>query len=112
MHVFSTLRRQWAPSPPLIYFPWHHLMQHGISKFRSLCCSGDCSPVCQPYAETVRVAPGGELYMADKRGYMWRAVEGHMDARPLAHLGPGRPLGFDFDSAGNVYIAMAGAVGN
>jgi len=66
-------------------------------------------------AESVAVAEDGSLYMLDKFGYVWRAPKtsegGYTkDKEPLAHLGPGRPLGFHFDAEGNLIVCDAGAV--
>lgn len=81
-------------------------------------------------SESVAVRPGGsgDLVMCDRYGYVWRATktknsekskegkekdeEGYaLDARPLAHLGAGRPLGFHFDAAGNLLACMSGGSG-
>ena len=81
-------------------------------------------------SESVAVRPGGrgssgddDLVMCDRYGYVWRATkvekrggkdEGEeyaLDARPLAHLGAGRPLGFHFDAAGNLLVCRSGGSG-
>lgn len=61
------------------------------------------------------MAEDGSLYMLDKFGYVWRAPKtsagGYTkDKESLAHLGPGRPLGFHFDAKGNLIVCNAGAV--
>lgn len=66
-------------------------------------------------AETVAVADDGALWTADKYGALRRAapVKGggyEWDSTPVAWLGPGRPLGFELDAAGDVIVCMAGAV--
>ena len=66
-------------------------------------------------SESVAVAPDGTLVMCDKYGWVWEAAfEGggalpFLATAPVAHLGPGRPLGFHHDAAGNLYVCMAGA---
>jgi hypothetical protein len=57
------------------------------------------------------VAPDGSLYMLDKFGYMFKAERSPtqrfnytLQPGPVAYVGPGRPLGFHFDSAGNLII--------
>ena len=75
-------------------------------------------------SESVAVRPGGsgDLVMCDRYGYVWRATKANeseksegggyvLDARPLAHLGAGRPLGFHFDAAGNLLACMSGGSG-
>lgn len=69
-------------------------------------------------SESVAVAPNGrDLVMCDRYGYVWRAKrsssgdEYELDARPLAHLGAGRPLGFHFDSDGSLLACMSGGSG-
>ena len=66
-------------------------------------------------AESVTVAPDGALIMCDKFGYVWRAAptkRGGFDLmpKPVAHLGAGRPLGFQFDADRKLVVCMAGAV--
>ena len=66
-------------------------------------------------AETVAVAADGALWTADKYGALRRAAPAAgggyaLDAAPVAWLGPGRPLGFELDAAGDVIVCMAGAV--
>ena len=61
------------------------------------------------------MAPDGALVMCDKFGYVWQAAptkRGGFDLGrvPVAHLGPGRPLGFAFDAEGLLVACMAGAV--
>ena len=82
-------------------------------------------------SESVALHPNGEdLVMCDRYGYVWRASPRKekkersgsfssssspsgddylLDERPLAHLGPGRPLGFDFDSHANLLVCMSGS---
>lgn len=53
--------------------------------------------------------------MLDKLGYVWRAPANSggsydLERQPLAHLGPGRPLGFHFDADGNLIVCNSGAV--
>ena len=66
------------------------------------------------------VAPNGTLVMCDKFGFVWHAEEavkkgsgGSSFSPPsrIAHLGPGRPLGFHHDAAGNLLVCMAGGGG-
>ena len=66
-------------------------------------------------AESVAVARDGSLWMLDKFGFVWRAPEDGrgsyaLEKEPLAQLGPGRPLGFHFDRAGNLLVCNSGAV--
>ena len=61
------------------------------------------------------LAADGFLWMLDKFGYVWRAPEDGkgsyaMESRPIAQLGPGRPLGFDFDEEGNLIVCNSGSV--
>lgn len=66
-------------------------------------------------AESVAVAADGALWTADRYGAVRRAAR-VLDGRyvlqeaPIAHLGPGRPLGFEFDAAGDLIVCVAGAV--
>lgn len=66
-------------------------------------------------SESVAVAPDGTMVMCDKFGWVWEAKAAAgtgvptLARAPLAHLGPGRPLGFHHDAAGNLYVCMAGA---
>jgi hypothetical protein len=67
---------------------------------------------CAPSAESVTIAPDGSFIMLDKYGMVWRATESspgnfHLDPKPLAHLGSGRPLGAAFDKQGNLIICDA-----
>jgi hypothetical protein len=41
-----------------------------------------------------------------------RVLDGRyvLQEAPIAHLGPGRPLGFEFDAAGDLIVCVAGAV--
>lgn len=68
------------------------------------------------------VAPNGTLVMCDRYGFVWHAdavAPGGKagpagPARPprrIAHLGPGRPLGFHHDGDGNLLVCMAGGAG-
>ena len=51
----------------------------------------------------------GVLYMLDKFGIVFRSKDKRTLER-LAFLGPGRPLGFHFDKAGNLLVCNAGTV--
>jgi len=71
-------------------------------------------------SESVAVAPNGTLVMCDRAGFVWHAdapTAGGLEAaafsapRRIAHLGPGRPLGFHHDRAGNLLVCMAGGAG-
>ncbi len=61
------------------------------------------------------MAADGALWTADRYGAVRRAAR-VLDGRyvlqeaPIAHLGPGRPLGFEFDAAGDLIVCVAGAV--
>ncbi len=61
------------------------------------------------------VGPDGTLYMLDKFGYLLKAAKQGsnytLQPSPAAYVGPGRPLGFHFDAAGNLIIADAPKVG-
>lgn len=66
-------------------------------------------------AESVALARDGSLWMLDKFGFVWRAPEDGqgsyaLEKEPLAQLGPGRPLGFDFDEQGNLIVCNSGSV--
>lgn len=67
---------------------------------------------CFKCAESVTVCPDGHLVMIDKYGAV-RAAPKHpdsstqLDPEPIAHLGPGRPLGFTFDAEENVVVCDA-----
>lgn len=66
-------------------------------------------------SESVALAKDGSLWMLDKFGFVWRAPEDGkgsyaLEKQPLAQLGPGRPLGFDFDEAGNLIVCNSGSV--
>ena len=61
------------------------------------------------------MAADGALWTADKYGALRRAAPAkgggyEWDPTPVAWLGPGRPLGFELDAAGDVIVCMAGAV--
>ncbi|CAL5229353.1 g12664 [Coccomyxa viridis] len=65
-------------------------------------------------SESVALARDGSLWMLDKYGYVWRAPEDGkgsyaLEKEPLAQLGPGRPLGFDFDKQGNLIVCNSGS---
>ncbi|CAK0787144.1 hypothetical protein CVIRNUC_010360 [Coccomyxa viridis] len=65
-------------------------------------------------SESVALAADGSLWMLDKFGYVWRAPEDGkgsyaMESKPIAQLGPGRPLGFDFDEEGNLIVCNSGS---
>ena len=69
------------------------------------------SPSLFAPAESVAVAPDGTLWMLDKWGYAWTATasaaaEGgyQLSPEPVAYIGPGRPLGFHHDAAGNLLV--------
>jgi len=72
-------------------------------------------------SESVAVAPNGTLVMCDRAGFVWHAEKrkGSDEAaassfsppRRVAHLGPGRPLGFHHDHDGNLLVCMAGGGG-
>jgi hypothetical protein len=57
------------------------------------------------------MAPDGRFIMLDRYGAVKEAREqgGAMvlQPRPIAHLGPGRPLGAQFDAHGNLVICDA-----
>jgi len=59
-------------------------------------------------SESVAVSEDGVLYMLDKFGVVFRSKDKRSLER-LAFLGPGRPLGFHFDKAGNLLICNAGS---
>ncbi|KAG2433903.1 hypothetical protein HXX76_008256 [Chlamydomonas incerta] len=68
-------------------------------------------------SETVTVSPEGNLTLVDKYGYVYEAEpaagvpgavfpnEWALDLPAAYYVGPGRPLGFHHDSAGNLIIA-------
>ncbi|KAK9832113.1 hypothetical protein WJX81_008412 [Elliptochloris bilobata] len=65
-------------------------------------------------SESVAVAADGALWTADKFGALRRAAPATgggyaLDSTPVAWLGPGRPLGFEIDAAGDVIACMAGS---
>jgi hypothetical protein len=67
-------------------------------------------------AESVNVCPDGHLIMIDKYGAVRAAPKNpdsstQLDPEPIAHLGPGRPLGFTFDAQGNLVVCDALKVG-
>jgi sugar lactone lactonase YvrE len=78
-------------------------------------------------SESVAVAPNGTLVMCDRYGFVWHAdaplkgkgkekntplsASAFSQPRRVAHLGPGRPLGFHHDGAGNLVVCMAGGGG-
>jgi hypothetical protein len=54
--------------------------------------------------------------MVDKYGFVRAAPKNpdastQLDPQPVAHLGPGRPLGAAFDAAGNLVVCDALKVG-
>ena len=88
-------------------------------------CGQGCAHACLPAAaaaalrarrrrttshtESVAVAPDGTLWMLDRYGYAHtarRAAGGAYELldSPVAYVGPGRPLGFHFDSSGDLII--------
>lgn len=59
------------------------------------------------------MASDGSLWMLDKWGYVWTAAgsgsggtadEYRLSDEPLHYMGPGRPLGFHFDAAGDLVV--------
>ncbi|PNW76066.1 hypothetical protein CHLRE_12g549050v5 [Chlamydomonas reinhardtii] len=68
-------------------------------------------------SETVAVSPEGNLTLVDKHGFVYEAEpatkvpgavftgEWALDLPATYYLGPGRPLGFHHDAAGNLVIA-------
>ena len=68
-----------------------------------------------PDAESVALARDGSLWMLDKYGFVWRAPKDGqgsyaLEKEPLTQLGPGRPLGFDFDEQENLIVCNSGSV--
>eukprot|EP00199_Chlamydomonas_sp_CCMP681_P002198 CAMPEP_0119102030 /NCGR_PEP_ID=MMETSP1180-20130426/907_1 /TAXON_ID=3052 ORGANISM="Chlamydomonas cf sp, Strain CCMP681" /NCGR_SAMPLE_ID=MMETSP1180 /ASSEMBLY_ACC=CAM_ASM_000741 /LENGTH=416 /DNA_ID=CAMNT_0007086243 /DNA_START=1 /DNA_END=1251 /DNA_ORIENTATION=+ len=66
-----------------------------------------------PGSETVHVLPNGNLLMLDKYGLAWLAKPNAsapggytLEPNAIAQLGPGRPLGFQLDSHGDVIVCM------
>jgi hypothetical protein len=63
--------------------------------------------------ESVNVSPDGRLVMIDKYGAVRAAPKQpisnstQLDPLPIAHLGPGRALGFTFDAEGNLVVCDA-----
>eukprot|EP00877_Chromochloris_zofingiensis_P013931 jgi/Chrzof1/8792/Cz03g24210.t1 len=60
-------------------------------------------------SESVTIAADGHLVMLDKYGYVHEATEGkhgqfELSKQPVAYVGPGRPLGAQFDTDGNLII--------
>lgn len=64
-----------------------------------------------PAAESVTMAADGRFIMLDRYGAVREAAEQGgqlvLNPKPLAHLGPGRPLGAQFDKHGNLIICDA-----
>jgi hypothetical protein len=62
-------------------------------------------------AESVTMAPDGRFIMLDRYGAVKEAREQGgqlvLAPQPIAHLGPGRPLGAQFDAHGNLIICDA-----
>lgn len=57
-----------------------------------------------PLAEGIAVAPNGSLYLLDKYGTVFQSHSATSPLQRVTHLGAGRPLGFDFDESGNLFI--------
>lgn len=61
-------------------------------------------------AESVVVGPHGQLVMLDRYNQLWEAKQDQASGdwaqspKPLAQLGPGRPLGYHFDHDGNLIV--------
>lgn len=61
-------------------------------------------------AESVVVGPEGQLVMLDRYSHLWEARQDGktgqwvLSPEPLAKLGPGRPLGYDFTDDGNLIV--------
>lgn len=61
-------------------------------------------------AESVVVGPQGQLVMLDRYNHLWEATQDSktrqwvLSPEPRAKLGPGRPLGYHFDQAGNLIV--------
>jgi len=61
-------------------------------------------------AESVVVGPHGQLVMLDRYNQLWEAKQDQgsgawaLSPKPLAQLGPGRPLGYHFDHDGNLIV--------
>lgn len=80
------------------------LLRHNALQLR--CCRDMQS--CD-HAESVTIAADGHLVMLDKYGYVHEATEGkhgqfELSKQPVAYVGPGRPLGAQFDTDGNLII--------
>ena len=61
--------------------------------------------------ENVAVSKDGLLYMIDRFGFVLKASgDGKDEPVKITHLGPGRPLGFHFNKAGDLIICNAGVV--
>jgi hypothetical protein len=62
-------------------------------------------------AESVTMAPDGRFVMLDRYGAVKEATEQNgvmvLNPKPIAHLGPGRPLGAQYDAHGNLIICDA-----
>ena len=89
--------------------------QHMCKGLTTNCCFHGDKPCSLLFAESVALASDGSLWMLDKYGYVWRAPEDGkgsyaLEKEPLAQLGPGRPLGFDFDEQGNLIVCNSGSV--
>ncbi|PNH01275.1 hypothetical protein TSOC_012851 [Tetrabaena socialis] len=74
----------------------------------------------QSSGETLAISPGGNLTLLDKYSYLYEAAptggpfphEWRLDETPRAYLGPGRPMGVQYDAEGNLVFcdALRGSV--
>lgn len=82
-------------------------MQQQVITSRKLCVS---APVALP-TESVTMTADGRFIMLDRYGAVREAVPSGdqmlLNPQPLAHLGPGRPLGARYDAHGNLIICDA-----
>lgn len=84
-----------------------------FSLIKDLLSQHNSSVICAMWplfynAESVVEGPDGQLVMLDRYNNLWEANLQHgtwvLEPEPRARLGVGRPLGYHFDSDGNLIV--------
>lgn len=92
--------------------PGQQVQHAGTTQSSHSVCHDGCSHAI-PFsaAESVTMTADGRFIMLDRYGAVREAVpsgkEMVLNPQPLAHLGPGRPLGAQYDAHGNLIICDA-----
>lgn len=106
--------KQYAQDVPSSVYPWRpSAIDQGLFKVRHKLQPTKLFQGQIHGSESVNVSPDGRLVMIDKYGAVRAAPKQpirnstQLDPQPIAHLGPGRALGFTFDADGNLVVCDA-----